>query len=172
MRWLLISASVATLALHTGCAHRVNKRTVLGGGTELEAIAAEPAPQIAYVPADRLDRGGWDAQTFLVPVDGTVHTPHWRTLRQDNTTDKPRRKGLFPTAESALDLETDAAVLWREAGVAFPLTLLDMGFIPLNAARNPPWARRQSPQWLHKRFDQDRWYAGPMPGEDADASPG
>lgn len=165
----LTLAGAAAVVLLGGCAHELNHRTTLGGSTRIEALSATDATAPADASPTRttsLDRGDWQAVTFLVPVDGTVHAPTWKGSRLHQNDDTPRAKGLAPTPDSALDLHASDGTLIAEGLIAVPLTLVDMAFVPLRAIAEPVWSKRQSPQWFYKRSDQqDGWSAGVLPGE-------
>lgn len=99
-----------------------------------------------------IDRSNWEAQTFLVPVDGTGHRPTYATtLELKNST--ARQRGEFPTELSALELHggyTDEQLV-----ESFDSPLLALGscvIIPIRLFVEPQTLTKYSP-----RKSYDRW---------------
>ncbi|MEM7622503.1 MAG: hypothetical protein AAF235_04805 [Planctomycetota bacterium] len=158
-----------------GCATAYNERHSIGNvvtvpaidGGEGDAAAVAGLADLTLTP--RLDRGGWDPVTFAVPVDGTVHTPTWSTLYIAANDGSARREGLFPTAETALELRTASETDVSELLAGAPLALADVLFIPIRMVTDPACERQQSPTRMWKRTPQREdggtWYAGPAASE-------
>lgn len=159
-------------ALLTGCSTDLNSRSTIGAVRTVPALApaAEPGADTGPGPATaRLDRGDWAAVEFRVPVDGTVHAP-LLTTEPSFGDDHPRAHGLYPTADSALDLQNDPG---GEAarGVVEPIrAMIDLAILPVRAILDPAWQKTQSPS-MYKRWHSGEFLAGPLP-EDVGASAG
>jgi len=144
-----------TLALAlTGCARdRLNDRNTLGGSTSLAFLQDHtPGEPVSDQPSDAgLDRAAWRPTTLLVPVDGTPHSPTYASARRPIKLDQPRRIGLHPTPESALDLHSNQGERALEiAGQPF-VALADVALLPFRAVIRPPWTWSQSPTLVMKR---------------------
>lgn len=177
---------VVLVAASGGCATKYNDRHTIGNAVRVPAVAMEPAAlgradvgmaEMGVSVRDttrttRLDRGDWDALFFTVPVDGTVHTPTWSTVSVRADTGTPRREGLYPTAETSLELGTDSDVLFWEFLLSAPLAFVDLFFVPVRMLTDPAWVIEQSPKRLWKRTPQrddgGTWYAGALPAEDGE----
>ncbi len=160
--FLLCTAGLLGLTL-AGCTTDLNARTTIGAAQTLPALApAEAAPPENAVTA-RLDRGDWEPIEFRVPVDGVVHAPLWRSgVSFDD--DPARQHGLYPTAETALQLGEDGGVIARGMLVEPARTLFDLFAMPVRMVFDPPWERTQSPS-MFKRWHAGEWLAGPLPEE-------
>lgn len=158
------------LAGLVGCSTDVNARRTIGGERGLEALGLpdEVRPLADAGLTTRLDRGDWTPVEFRVPVDGTVHGPLWKTpTRFDD--DQRRAHGLFPTAESALELNGDR---WddRVRSLMDPaVAVLDLALLPVRAVMHPAWTKTQGPS-MYKRWHSGEYLAGPMPDAGSDAS--
>lgn len=144
--------------------HDANARNVLGGRSQIEAIAPVEAahePSHDTPSVHGLDRSNWGATTTVVPVDGTLHGPTYTRQRLYDR-QPARRLGLYPTAQTALDLDDPGSGLLRGSEVAaqFPRALVEVGLMPIRAIVSPPWVRRQSPMYLYKRQPPGGWLTG------------
>jgi hypothetical protein len=156
--------TLAGLAGLTGCSIDQNSRSTIGAQRTLPPLEQPTAGSEgagAGIATTRLDRGDWAAVEFRVPVDGTVHAPLWKSGPSFDD-DHPRAHGLYPTAESALDLGRDGAdELWL--GVTEPVrALVDLAILPVRGVLDPAWTKTQSPS-MYKRWRSGQWLAGPMP---------
>lgn len=167
-----------TAASLTACAGRFNDRPVLAARVEIPAVAPDqPMPEDDPVaawtgpgPANTLlARADWPRHEILVPVDGTTHAPVLtrppRAVRDDSI---DRRKNLYPSPESALDLGGQTDLIAREGVYAVPGALIDAVLIPFRSIVAPPWAETQSPRIVYKRYRPDPWYLGDVADEPAD----
>lgn len=148
------------LLLASGCTP-FNERAAIGQGTEIDPInQTGQAPAITTTDdppsITSLDRSGWTKQTFLVPVDGAGHQP---TGRHDYSEVKftDRQKGIYPTAETALDLDgkPEHRILSEEIteSVGGPIVgVYDVVTMPFRLIFDPPTRLRRSPGW-----DYERW---------------
>ncbi len=164
----LILALVSALTA-SGCARQLNERPTLGNAVHTATLrtnewASPPAavPECTSAHAAGPNRSGWPARVFLVPVDGTVHGPvrHGTIALTDDTR---RQQGLYPTPESALDLEGDARGALALEGVLAPFSAMaELALMPVSLVLEPPFKDDQSPGWLHKRTGQHAWSSAPM----------
>lgn len=138
----------------------MNARSTIGAARTLPAIHGA-GTLIADGPTTRLDRTDWAPIEFRVPVDGTVHAPIWRTRAAFGDT-PARQHGLFPTAETALDLGGHCG---EQIGAGFvePVrAVVDLAALPVRMFIEPVWSPVQSPS-LYKRWHSGEWLAGPIP---------
>lgn len=169
MRQILQAATTilvgGTLIAAFGCTTDLNARTTIGAKRTIAAFDAETGTTTASGPTTRLDRAGWAPVEFRLPVDGTVHHPAWRS-RASFDDEPARQHGLYPTAESSLQLgERDGTLVW--AGVIEPArALVDLFAMPVRMVLSPPWSRTQSPA-MYKRWHAGEWMAGPLPEADS-----
>ncbi len=153
-----------------GCVSDHNARPTLGSNITLDSL--EGGGTDGDPPSLRgLDRSNWGATSIRVPVDGTVHRPTYaRTHLYDDSL--ARQKGLYPTSETALELDGSR---WMGAAeiAAQPFHLIvDAGMLPLRVAMAPPWTRTQSPRAVYKRRPPGGWLTGGAPVEvEAEAAP-
>lgn len=177
-RTAAVLAAAASFAALPACQGRLNDRNTIGGSVSLPSITPDaPIPTVASQDARTtgLDRADWPTTTFLVPVDGTVHGPDWKTTV--SFAEKSRRqKGLYPTPDSALEL-TDAKGAQAIEGVAAPfIALLDVGLMPIRFFTAPPPTMRQSPERIYQRSEQTGWRSAPAaetdPVEFIETAPG
>lgn len=148
-----------------GCTTDLNARTTIGAAQTLPALAqAEEGPgQPEDVGATRIDRADWAPAEFRVPVDGVVHNPLWHS-RVSFDEEPARQYGLYPTAETALQLGEDGGVIARGMLVEPVRTLFDLFAMPVRMVFDSPWTRAQSPS-MFKRWHAGEWLAGPLPEE-------
>lgn len=169
MRAMGLAAQAAVLALSAGgCAGDLNRRAVLGGGVEIPALdPREPAElgvmSLAGPRAERIDRGDWDPQTYLVPVDGTVHGPDWQRAAGPIDPLSARALGLFPTTGTAVEAGSRPGREALEAVVEWAGTIIEPAFLVVRSVSQPPWSAVQSPTRSWKRTAQTAWYPGPLP---------
>ncbi len=147
----------------TGCTSDLNARDTIGAARTLPALTQEKTGQAEDVATTRLDRGDWSPTEFRVPVDGVVHNPLWRS-RVSFDEEPARQHGLYPTAETALQLGEDGGVIARGMLVEPARTLFDLFAMPVRMVFDPPWKREQSPS-MFKRWHAGEWLAGPLPEE-------
>ncbi len=141
-----------------GCVSDRNARPVLGSNVVIGGGVSRGVTGDA-VSVRGLDRSNWGATDVRVPVDGTVHRPTYARARLYDET-LARQKGLYPTSETALELEGSR---WMSAAeiAAQPLrTLVDAAALPLLVAMDPPWNARQSPDAVYKRRAPGGWLTG------------
>lgn len=159
---------LAAMVLVSGCGYdrSLSARNVLGGNTAIGSLsgASTSLPlESASTPTVSMSRVEWEPIDFVVPVDGTVHGPLWRvSVRAED--DAPRSKGLYPTAESALDLDKHS---WASAHEALLEPFVAVGNViamPVLAIMDPP-GNHQSPskKSLYKRSERGRSVAGTIP---------
>ena len=157
-RGVLIAAALAVLQ---GCTTDLNSRRTIGAVRDLPALnEAKADAGSVEIAATRLGRGDWEPVEFRLPVDGTVHGPLWKS-RTKFDDDMRRAHGLYPTAESALDLHSDQ---WddRVRSVLDPVwAIADLAFMPVRAIARPAWKKTQGPT-MYKRWHTGEYLAGPM----------
>lgn len=165
MKAMLCAALVgATLPL-AGCVRALNDRPVLGGNTPLPAIAGEvpTSGDRGAATHTRLDRVNWRARVVLVPVDGAVHGPSWRSYRT-RAGDAARQAGLYPTAETALEIDGGS---WRANATAAAFEHLgalgEVALMPVRAFTDPLTADRQTGV-VYKRKRPGGWSSGGQVG--------
>jgi hypothetical protein len=104
-----------------------------------------------------LDRSSWPITRFEVPSALPVHQPRYTASVRLNTS-QARGKGLFPTANSALDAATfrtnvDQA---KEALVAPFAAALDVALFPVRAVVARPWQRSVAGLSPYERAPKER----------------
>jgi len=160
---LVTNLAAGLLGGLTGCTD-INARTTIGAEREIPALAATDTLAGAgagETPLTRLDRGDWAPIEYRLPVDGTVHPPAWRSHARFSD-EQRRQHGLYPTAESALDLDAPRGEQALR-GVTEPArALADVFIMPVRMVLDPVWDLEQSPR-LYKRWRSGEWLAGPMP---------
>jgi len=151
----------AALAASQGCTTDINSRRTIGAVRDLPALSvANVDASRVEIAATRLDRGDWTPVEFRVPVDGTVHGPLWKSYARFDD-DMRRAHGLYPTAESALDLHSDQ---WddRVRSVLDPVwAITDLAVMPVRAILQPARKKTQGPS-MYKRWHSGEYLAGPM----------
>lgn len=163
---LLIPATLAGLA--TGCT-QFNERNTIGQSTQINPInQTGQAPAIDMTDdatsISSLDRSSWQKTQFLVPVDGAGHQPTGRhDYREVVFTN--RQKGIYPTAESAMDLDgkPQREILGEEIAetAGAPLVaMLDLISMPVRLVFDPPTRLKRSPSWNYERWPT---HAAPAP---------
>lgn len=155
---VLCLAPMALGACFGGCVSDLNNRNVLGSNV---AIDGGPGAGVTASGANLhgLDRSNWDGTTIRVPVDGTAHRATYAGRRlYDNTL--ARQKGLYPTAESALELEGSWGLGAAEVAAQPGWAMLDVALLPVRIGMDPPWERRQSPARVYKRQPPGGWLTG------------
>ena len=154
-----IVLGLAPLALTlTGCVSDVNNRVVLGSNVAIDAGAGGGTSTSS--PSLRgLDRSNWGSTTIRVPVDGTVHRATYvsRHLYDDSLA---RQKGLYPTSETAMELDGDRGMGAAEVAARPGWALLDVALMPVRIAMDPPWEPQQSPRRVYKRQRPGGWLTG------------
>jgi hypothetical protein len=144
-RAVFMVAACAVGALAGGCSRDGNDRGVLGART---AVLADRHVRLQDAPLTTLDRRDWPVVRVESPVDGVVHGPLRRFGPGTREDDPARRAGRFPTAESALDLETDRGGLDLLGGLGGALG--ELAWMPVDTVLDPPGSARQR-VWLWKR---------------------
>ena len=172
--FLTLGSFAALGLLISGCAD-INQRNRLGNAVDLPALdgpevgTAYPEPEQAWTGpgqrTTRVDRGAWAPVEFLVPYDGTVAGPSyagWPVLASETR----RQQNLYPTPESALDLNgTNHGTQVFEGPVAVASALADTALIPVRLIIEPLWIRKTAPAVLYKRTEQsENWSPGPIEG--------
>ncbi|MEQ8770996.1 MAG: hypothetical protein RIB60_10870 [Phycisphaerales bacterium] len=160
---------IAALLTLSACARQLNERPTLGNAVHTATFrTAEWADRAPGVPARTApvdaspDRADWPARVFLVPVDGTVHGPV-RHGSVSLTADTHRQQGLYPTVESALDLEGDTGGAQALEGVLAPFAATaELALMPVSLVLEPPFKNAQSPAGLHKRTPRHAWSSAPI----------
>lgn len=144
--------------LAAGCVSDTNARLPLGSNVLLDRGEGDGVEDSA-VSVTGLDRSNWGATTIRVPVDGTVHRATYtrRVLYDDSLA---RQKGLFPTAETALETEGDRGMGAAEIAAQPGWALIDAALIPIRVAMSPPWKPVQSPRANYKRTRPGGWLTG------------
>lgn len=159
---LIVSSCLLVCAALPGCARPSNSRIVLGGGFTLPTFSAQtsPGPAAKSDSAPSLPRTGWNAVVFLVPVDGTVHGPTYGR-RLSITGETARQNGLFPTAQTALELGGPTrSAQRREAVFGIVGATAQLAAMPVRIFLRPIWSDHQSPKRLYKRSKPGRWSSG------------
>lgn len=155
----------AGAAIVTGCTP-FNERNTIGAGSTIEPIAGA-SPDIAVDKTDdppsisRLERSNWPKSQFLVPVDGAGHQPTYR-LDYREVLFTNRQKGLFPTPESAMDLDGKPGqeILGEEIAETGGQPLVALGnaiIVPGWMIVSPPGRLKRSPSWNYQRWPSDTW---------------
>lgn len=161
--------AIAAALSATGCARHLNERPTLGNAVHTATFRADPTggptttpPQRTSEHTSNLNRSGWPGHVFLVPVDGTVHGPvRHRDLSFTKTT--RRQEGLFPTVESALDLDGDTGHPQALEGMLAPFAAAaELAWMPISLVLEPPAKNVQSPTTLHKRTSRHAWSSAPI----------
>ena len=146
-----------------GCTTDLNARTTIGAARTLPALTPDGGGSDENAATTRLDRADWAPTEFRLPVDGVVHGPLWRSRVSFDET-PARQHGLYPTAETALQLGEDGDVIAWGMVVEPARTLFDLFAMPVRMVLDPPWGREQSPS-MFKRWHAGEWLAGPMPDD-------
>lgn len=149
---------LAATSVLGACARPLNDRPTIGGRLTTGTFAMPTASGTPALDTHAgLDRSAWPGQVFLVPVDGSVHGPVWHgDVRFADTT--ARQNGLMPTAETALELDGGTGNAQALEAVVAPFaSLIDVALFPVRLFVDPPFANRQSPEWLYKRSQQGGW---------------
>ncbi len=152
-------AAAIALALGAGCARVNNDRLTIGGET-MPAIAALSSPRDSGSEA-RWQASGpsllagardhWEPTAIIVPIDATAHHPHYTTTHPTYSR-SPRARGVYPTAESALDLGAPAGPqAWELVAASFHAAADVILFIP-RAVVAPPCSPTTSPSEPFERF--------------------
>ena len=157
---------LAALLALPACTRHLNERPTLGNAVHTGTLDPATWAHAEGTVPDRTsdlgtDRAAWPAHVFLVPVDGTVHGPvrHRRVRLADGTR---RQQGLYPTVESALDLQGDDRGALMLEGVLAPFAAtFELAMLPVSAIAQPPFTDRQSPGELHKRSGEQAWSSAP-----------
>ena len=156
------------MMMAAGCVSDTNARLPLGSNVVLDTGEGDGVVA-SSVSVIGLDRSNWGATTIRVPVDGTVHRATYaRTVLYDDSL--ARQKGLFPTAETALETEGSAGMGAAEIAAQPGWALIDAALIPIRVAMSPPWKPVQSPRVNYKRTRPGGWLTGgvaPAPAEGA-----
>lgn len=173
MRTRLVHTLVGTIGvaiLLPACTTDTNARNTIGAERTLPALTfAQPGESDEReapvdTPTTRLDRAGWQTIEYRLPVDGTAHAPIWRT-RASLDDSPPRQHGIYPTAETVLDLGAGAEDHLM-LGITQPIIAMgDLFLLPVRMIAEPVWTTRQSPS-LYKRWRAGEWLVGPMPEAD------
>lgn len=142
----------------TGCVSDVNSRVVLGSNVAIDGGAGGGASS-SNASLHGLDRSNWGSTTIRVPVDGTVHRATYvsRHLYDDSLA---RQKGLYPTSETALELDGSRGMGAAEVAAQPGWALLDVALLPVRIAMDPPWEPQQSPRRVYKRQQPGGWLTG------------
>ena len=165
----IVVLGVIPLLAVPGCVRDRNARETLGGVLVTGSLdGAEGA--VAVGPSVGMDRAAWPVVVFEVPVDGTVHGPtHGGWVRFTDAT--ARQRGLFPTIETALELDGDVGEPQALEGLWGPVAAGgEILWMPVGVVMGPPWAERQSPRGLYKRSRQGGWHSGVVESAGAPAA--
>jgi len=168
---VLTIVALGSASLLGGCAD-INSRSTIGADRELPAFTtASVLAETEDAETTRLDRGDWAPVEYRVPVDGVVHAALWKS--EGRFSDAQRRQhGLYPTAESALDLGGPGGEQVAQGFVEPVRALADVFLMPVRWVIDPAWDLEQSPS-MYKRWHSGEWYAGPLPeGGAGDAAAG
>ncbi|MFI4896939.1 MAG: hypothetical protein ACIARR_03855 [Phycisphaerales bacterium JB059] len=157
-RYTICLCLTPLMTLAAGCVSDTKARLPLGSNVLLDTGEGDGVAGSA--PSVRgLDRSNWGATTIRVPVDGTVHrATYTRTVLYDDSL--ARQKGLFPTAETALETEGDRGMGAAEIAAQPGWALIDAALIPIRVAMSPPWKPVQSPRVNYKRTRPGGWLTG------------
>jgi hypothetical protein len=169
MKQALSVVGVASLLWSSGCMD-LNSRSTIGADRALPALEAASPATPDEVRATRLDRADWAPIEYRVPVDGTVHAPLWRS-RVAFSDEQRRQHGLYPTAESSLDLGAPADEEAVRGFVEPVRALADVFLMPVYWVIDPVWDLEQSPS-MYKRWHSGEWLAGPLPESGGDEPAG
>lgn len=157
-----VGAVVGVAAL-AGCGGQdVNARPVLGGNVSIAALRASSPAAPPLLRDDEptlrtVSRAAWRARRFEVPVDGTVHGPirRWGLTPAGGS---PRRSGLWPTLESALQVNGEPGrALTVEGWTAWIEALGEVACLPIDLVTAPglgEGGRRASPWAMSKRYPE------------------
>ncbi|MFG0306795.1 MAG: hypothetical protein ACF8Q5_11340 [Phycisphaerales bacterium JB040] len=140
-----------------GWARDLNARPTLGGSEQVPGLVAIPVRQpMSDTPSLRsVSRVEWSARRVVVPVDGTAHTPIHR-WGWTPAGDGARRQGLWPTAQTALRLDSGPASELRSEALWAPLEALGEALLlPIDLVLNVGASTRRASPWaLHKRYPE------------------
>lgn len=142
-----------------GCVHDANSRNVLGAQVSLAAIDAE-ADAVDLGEGNRttsVDRSAWTPVRFVVPVDGTVHGPTWRTFSVRPAGELARERGVYPTALTATELGGECGPMVTAAVLSPFVSLVDVAAMPVRMVTDPAWEERQSPDRWYERSRHGMW---------------
>lgn len=173
---LLVCAGLG-LACATGCVSGFNERIAIGtrptasfGGAHGPGMAspnwAPPAgsgggPAMAP-PADRnrLDRSRWRTMVVVAPIDGVVHTEHFRGIAIVGRRAAPERAGVFlrTGSEDPPGWARDAVETAQDLGRAGMDPLLAPWRL-IHAGRGGWWTWSPTEIWKRTRQDRPRWSA-------------
>ena len=100
--------------------------------------------------ADPWSRAHWSPVVVAVPMASTIHEPTYvdRPLTGHGSTTAGRYTSptAFPTAESALVVETDAGEVILSALIAPAAAALDLVEAPVRMIISPPWTALEGPE--------------------------
>lgn len=160
-----------------GCVDANNRLSLGAGDQQLQLDSLTNAQPLAGVdgnpPSDdvfnrpddvptttSIDRSSWDRQTVLVPVDYTLHRPHYRIPW--SATDKTHReRNEFPTALTALEMEHMSANQQSLEGAIAPIfAFVELAAIPFRLITEP-----QCLEWRSPDVGYGRMPSSPTPAE-------
>jgi len=157
--------ALAALALTVGCAVEDNLRLTIGESVPIANLPPVmpdtregPAGSAdhASVPGDApsltgLDRTGFEASEFRVPIDGVAHQPS-TTLPLTTRTEHARHRGEFPTMETVNE-QSDQGSLARlsEMVTVHAWNLVETLWIVPALIIDPAWETVYSPAELQGR---------------------
>jgi len=163
MKQASLACGCAILALGSalgGCVSDHNARLELGSNVVIDRVSERSHGVDDDAPSVHgLDRSNWESISVRVPVDGTVHRPTYaRTRLYDESL--ARQKGLYPTSETALELEGASGLAAAEIAAQPFHVFVGAALVPLRVAMDPPWERAQSPRTVYKRRAPGGWLTG------------
>lgn len=145
-----------------GCTREVNARLELGAKHQTPTFAGSADSDVLdRVP---MERARWDTTVVIAPVDGVVHGAVMRRVPFPRKSFSPRRYGLVPTSETALEFQREDGI-GASLGMAFgvcdeigsSLTCIFDPFEMHYELSNTLW----SPMQVWKRASQeDNWSSG------------
>ncbi len=160
------AAFLALLALlASGCAQQ-NHRPGVGpvdaavhvpaltarGGARVTTITRPPPRDLTH---DEIATRSWRTMTIPLPVDGTWHGPIYGRTHRWSPPTTPRRRGEFPTLESATDLDDPFDAVGEALATPFKAIADAALFLP-RLALIPPLRQMRSPDDPYDRVPQFR----------------
>lgn len=145
-------ALLASLAA-AGCAeqnHRLNVGPI-DGGAHLPALTTRGGARATTIAKfsprpiadDEIARRSWRETTIVIPVDGTWHGPLYGNTHRWSP-DTPRRRGDFPTLETATALDDPFDSVGETTATPFK-ALGDVALFVPRLIAMPPTRQKRSP---------------------------
>ncbi|MBM4108882.1 MAG: hypothetical protein FJ255_08765 [Phycisphaerae bacterium] len=148
-----VAPALVALLLGAGCAeqnHRLNVGPI-GGGAHVPALTARGGARATTIARadprptahDEIAQRRWEETTLTLPVDGTWHGPLYGNTHRWSI-DTPRRRGDYPTVESAAALDDPFGTVGETLATPFK-ALGDVALFVPRLIATPPTRQKRSP---------------------------